>query len=158
MARITLLSTSDADLLSALSSDAEYALGNLSRLDVDIDLPCLLEGAKFVIVRLLDSVPSSNNCLGAVLSHGSPVVVLGSGEMLDMQRMSHSTVPIDIAAKAHTYLTQGGPANLAHLHVFLSDAVLRVEQTREPLPTQPNHDGHFFAATDEGLPSEEILT
>src|SRR3546814_18582095 len=42
--RIALLSTSDTDLLSARSAEADYALGNPSRLDVEEDLPRLLEG------------------------------------------------------------------------------------------------------------------
>ncbi|WP_258008673.1 hypothetical protein, partial [Rhodococcus sp. ENV425] len=67
MTRLALLSTSDTDLLSALSSDAEYALGNPSRLDVETELPRLLDGADLVIVRILGSVRSWQNGIDAVL-------------------------------------------------------------------------------------------
>src|SRR6202789_2065653 len=38
--------------------------------------------------------------------------------------MEQSTVPIGLAAQAHSYLAEGGPANLAQLHAFLCDTVL----------------------------------
>ena len=46
--------------------------------------------------------------------------------------MSHSTVPIGVAADAHRYLAEGGPANLAQLHAFLSDTVLLTGEGFEP--------------------------
>ncbi len=43
-----------------------------------------------------------------------------------------STVPIGVAAEAHRYLAEGGPANLAQLHAFLSDTVLLTGEGFEP--------------------------
>ena len=43
-----------------------------------------------------------------------------------------STVPVGIAAEAHRYLAEGGPANLAQLHAFLSDTVLLTGEGFEP--------------------------
>ena len=38
--------------------------------------------------------------------------------------MAHSTVPQGVAAEAHRYLSEGGPANLRGLHAFLADTIL----------------------------------
>src|SRR5690625_444231 len=75
--RITLLSTSDTDLLSARASGAAFRLGNPSRIDVDADLPALLDGADLVVVRILGSRRSWDDGFAAVLGVGVPVVVLG---------------------------------------------------------------------------------
>ncbi|HEY9564425.1 MAG TPA: cobaltochelatase subunit CobN [Nocardioides sp.] len=130
--RIALLSTSDTDLLSARSAEADYALGNPSRLDVEEDLPRLLEGADLVVVRILGSVRSWQDGIDAVLAAGVPVVVLGGEQTPDAELMSHSTVPVGTAAEAHAYLAQGGPVNLSSLHAFLSDTVLLTGVGFEP--------------------------
>ena len=99
--RITLLSTSDTDLLSARASGAAWALGNPSRLDVEADLPALLDGADLVVVRILGSRRSWEAGFAAVLGAGVPVVVLGGEQTPDADLMELSTVPIGIAAEAH---------------------------------------------------------
>ena len=38
--------------------------------------------------------------------------MLGGEQTPDAELMSHSTVPVGIAAEAHRYLAEGGPANL----------------------------------------------
>ncbi|MCT1515129.1 cobaltochelatase subunit CobN [Dietzia cercidiphylli] len=122
--RITLLSTSDTDLLSARASGADWTLGNPSRLDVEADLPGLLDGADLVVVRILGSRRSWEPGFAAVMASGRPVVVLGGEQAPDADLMELSTVPIGIAAEAHRYLAEGGERNLAQLHAFLSDTVL----------------------------------
>src|SRR5688500_9359836 len=131
MTRIVLLSTSDTDLLSARSSGAEYAMANPSRLDLDA-LPGLLTSADLVVVRLLGSVRSWQDGFDVVLGSGLPVVVLGGEQTPDAELMSHSSVPVGTAAEAHRYLAEGGPANLANLHAFLSDTVLLTGEGFEP--------------------------
>lgn len=122
--RITLLSTSDTDLLSARESGAAFTLGNPSRIDVESDLPDLLAGADLVVVRILGSRRSWDQGFAAVLGTGVPVVVLGGEQTPDADLMELSTVPIGTAAEAHRYLAEGGRGNLAQLHAFLSDTVL----------------------------------
>jgi len=122
--RLTLLSTSDTDLLSARSSGADWVLGNPSRLDVSTELPALLSGSALVVVRILGSARSWRSGLDTVLAAGVPVVVLGGEQTPDAELMEYSTVPIGVAAEAHRYLAYGGPANLGQLHAFLSDTVL----------------------------------
>jgi len=124
MTRIALLSTSDTDLLSARASGTDYTLANPSRLDVVDALPATLEGADLVVVRILGTASSWREGLDVVLGSGVPVVVLGGEQTPDAELMSHSTVPVGTAAEAHRYLAEGGPANLAQLHAFLSDTVL----------------------------------
>ncbi|WP_116951892.1 cobaltochelatase subunit CobN [Jiangella endophytica] len=124
MTRIALLSTSDTDLLSARASGAAYTLANPARLDVSADLPAVIESADLVVVRILGTADSWRHGLDAVLAAGVPVVVLGGEQTPDAELMSHSTVPVGVAADAHRYLAEGGPANLAQLHAFLSDTVL----------------------------------
>ncbi|MEU5843747.1 cobaltochelatase subunit CobN [Rhodococcus sp. NPDC047139] len=132
MTRLTLLSTSDTDLLSARSSGSEWTLGNPSRLDVSTELPALLDGSDLVVVRILGSARSWQNGLETVLAAGVPVVVLGGEQTPDAELMGHSTVPIGTAAEAHRYLAHGGPVNLAQLHAFLCDTVLLGGEGFEP--------------------------
>ena len=124
MTSIALLSTSDTDLLSARASGAEYVLANPARLDVAGDLPAVIDGADLIVVRILGTARSWQNGLDAVLASGVPVLVLGGEQTPDAELMGHSTVPVGTAAEAHLYLAQGGPANLAQLHGFLSDTLL----------------------------------
>jgi len=120
---ILLLSTSDTDLLSARASGAEYRLGNPARTGVE-DLPELLAGADLVVVRILGGYRMWEAGIDALLASGRPVVVLGGEQQPDAELMKLSTVAYGVSAEAHAYLAEGGPANLAQLHRFLSDTVL----------------------------------
>jgi cobaltochelatase CobN len=120
---ILLLSTSDTDLLSARASGGEFRLGNPARLMVD-DLPELLEDTELVVVRLLGGRRAWEDGLDALLAGPRPVVVLGGEQVPDAELMECSTVPGGVCAQAHSYLAEGGPANLGELYRFLSDTVL----------------------------------
>ncbi|MGW3999653.1 cobaltochelatase subunit CobN [Amycolatopsis sp. NPDC004772] len=133
---ILLLSTSDTDLLSARSSDREYRLGNPARLDV-AELPALLDGVKIVVARILGTPRSWQDGLDTLRASGAHVVVLGGEQTPDAELMKLSTVPAGIAAEAHAYLAQGGPANLTQLHRFLSDTLLLTGDGFEPPAAQP---------------------
>lgn len=128
---ILLLSTSDTDLLSARSADADYRLGNPARLGVAA-LPGLLEDVRIVVVRILGTPRSWQEGLDTLLASGAHVVVLGGEQTPDAELMKLSTVPAGIAAEAHAYLAQGGPANLTQLHRFLSDTLLLTGDGFEP--------------------------
>ncbi|SDK69278.1 cobaltochelatase CobN subunit [Nocardioides sp. YR527] len=119
--RIALLSTSDTDLLSARASGADYTWANPSRAS---DLESVVAEADLVVFRLLGSPTDLWDGLSAVKERGTPVVVLGGEQQPSAELMEHSTVPMGVAAEAHRYLAEGGPANLAQLHAFLSDTVL----------------------------------
>ncbi|MFJ9389121.1 cobaltochelatase subunit CobN [Nocardioides sp. NPDC101246] len=119
--RIALLSTSDTDLLSARASDADYTWANPSRAS---DLEAVVAEADLVVFRLLGSPSDLWDGLSSVKERGTPVVVLGGEQQPSAELMEHSTVPMGVAAEAHRYLAEGGPANLAQLHAFLSDTVL----------------------------------
>jgi len=116
--RIALLSTSDTDLLSARASGADWVWGNPAR-----SLPDLADVA-LVVVRVLGSSQALEPWREALFSDGRPVVVLGGEAQPSAELMELSTVPVGIAAEAHRYLAEGGPANLGQLHAFLSDTVL----------------------------------
>ncbi|MGV9360941.1 cobaltochelatase subunit CobN [Amycolatopsis sp. NPDC003731] len=133
---ILLLSTSDTDLLSARSSGGEYRLGNPARLDV-AELPELLDGVKIVVARILGTPRSWQDGLDTLRASGAHVVVLGGEQTPDAELMNLSTVPAGIAAEAHAYLAQGGPANLTQLHRFLSDTLLLTGDGFEPPAAQP---------------------
>ncbi|WP_430332508.1 cobaltochelatase subunit CobN [Rhodococcus sp. ACT016] len=135
---ILLLSTSDTDLLSARASGAEYRWANPARLLVDEDLPGLLDGADLVVVRILGGRRAWEDGIDAVLASGLPTVVLGGEQAPDAELMECSTVPAGIAAEAHTYLAEGGGANLRQLHNFLSDTVLLTGYGFEPAAHLPN--------------------
>ncbi|WP_145238720.1 cobaltochelatase subunit CobN [Prescottella equi] len=135
---ILLLSTSDTDLLSARASGAEYRWANPARLLVDEDLPGLFDGVDLVVVRILGGRRAWEDGIDAVLASGLPAVVLGGEQAPDAELMECSTVPAGIAAEAHTYLAEGGAANLRQLHNFLSDTVLLTGHGFEPAVHLPN--------------------
>lgn len=118
--RIALLSTSDTDLLSARASGAAYRLGNPSRHDIEP----LLGDVDVVVLRILGSSAEITDELSRLRATGLPLVVLGGERSPSAELMECSTVPIGLAAQAHAYLAEGGPANLAQLHAFLCDTVL----------------------------------
>jgi cobaltochelatase CobN len=134
---IVLLSTSDTDLLSARASGADYRLGNPARLEV-ADLPGLVDGADLVVVRILGGRRAWEEGLDALLAGPRPVVVLGGEQAPDAELMELATVPGGVCAEAHAYLAQGGPANLAELHNFLSDTVLLTGLGFAPPEPAPN--------------------
>ncbi len=133
---ILLLSTSDTDLLSARSAEGEYRLANPARIDV-AELPGLLDGVRIVVVRILGTPRTWQEGLDTLRASGAHVVVLGGEQTPDAELMKLSTVPAGIAAEAHTYLAQGGPANLTQLHRFLSDTLLLTGDGFEPPAEQP---------------------
>lgn len=142
---ILLLSTSDTDLLSAKASGAAYRWANPTRLSVELDLPDLIEGADIVVVRLLGGRRFWESGLDAVTATGKPVVVVSGEQAPDADLMEASTVPAGVATQAHAYLAEGGPANLAHLHAFLSDTLLLTGLGFEPPVTAPQF-GHLERA------------
>ncbi|SHI57596.1 cobaltochelatase CobN [Nocardiopsis flavescens] len=155
--RIALLSTSDTDLLSARGSGAAYTWANPSRAP-EGELASAVEGADLVVVRLLGSPHDLWPGLAAVRERGTPLVVLSGEQQPSAELMEHSTVPIGVATDAHRYLAQGGPANLARLHAFLSDTVLVTGEGFEPPLELPawglaERDGD----TAPGLPRIGIL-
>ncbi|MBE1501878.1 cobaltochelatase CobN [Amycolatopsis lexingtonensis] len=134
---ILLLSTSDTDLLSARSAEGEFRLANPARIDV-AELPGLLEDVRIVVVRILGTPRTWQEGLDTLLASGAHVVVLGGEQTPDAELMKLSTVPAGIAAEAHAYLAQGGPANLTQLHRFLSDTLLLTGDGFEPPARQPD--------------------
>ena len=136
MTRIALLSTSDTDLLSARACGADYLWANPSKA-AHTDLAAALEACDLIVVRLLGS--PRDLCSGFLRFRpaGKPMVVVGGEQTPDAALMEQSTVPIGVAADAHVYLAQGGPANLAQLHAFLSDTVLLTGVGFEPPAEQP---------------------
>ncbi len=154
---VALLSTSDTDLLSARASGAAYAWANPSRAS-DEELSAAVEGAALVVVRLLGSPQDLWPGLDAVRERGTPLVVLGGELQPSAELMEHSTVPVGVAADAHRYLAEGGPANLRRLHAFLSDTVLLTGEGFEPPEAVPLWGfAEREVPADEGLPRVGIL-
>ncbi|GGO16496.1 cobaltochelatase CobN [Microbispora rosea subsp. aerata] len=149
--RLCLLSTSDTDLLSARASGAAYVLANPAR-DDDATLEACVAAAGLVVVRLLGSPHDLWPGLAAVRAAGTPVVVLGGEQQPNAELMELSSVPIGIATEAHRYLVEGGPANLAQLHAFLSDTVLLTGEGFEPPVTIP-----FWGFAERTAPADPSL-
>ncbi|GAA4744338.1 cobaltochelatase subunit CobN [Nocardioides endophyticus] len=129
--RIALLSTSDTDLLSARASGGDWLVANPARTVPDLD------GVALVLVRLLGSPNDLDPWREQLFAGGRPVVVLGGEAQPSAELMELSSVPIGIAAEAHRYLAEGGPANLGQLHAFLSDTVLLTGEGFEPPAVVP---------------------
>jgi cobaltochelatase CobN len=134
---ILLLSTSDTDLITARSSDAQYRWANPSRL-VDGELVEQLDGADLVVVRILGGYRSWQDGIDAVVASGVPTVVVSGEQAPDAELMSHSTVPAGAALQAHIYLAHGGVDNLRQLYAFLCDTVLMTGFGFAPPATTPN--------------------
>ena len=136
MTRIALLSTSDTDLLSARASGADYAYANPAR-PGHTEMAAAIEAADLVVARILGS--PQDLCAGfeRIRATGKPMIVLGGEQTPNAELMEQSTVPIGIAADAHVYLAEGGPANLAQLHAFLSDTILLTGEGFEPPAVLP---------------------
>jgi cobaltochelatase CobN len=154
--RIALLSTSDTDLLSARASGADYLWGNPARATPD------LGDARVVVVRLLGSPQDlhSFDWYADLRTGSTPVVVLGGEQVPSAELMELSTVPIGLAAEAHRYLAEGGPANLAQLHAFLSDTVLLTGEGFEPpveVPAWGVLERPDAVGADDGLPRIGVL-
>ncbi|MGL4305751.1 MAG: cobaltochelatase subunit CobN [Mycobacteriaceae bacterium] len=120
---ITLLSTSDTDLLTARSSGADFRVANPSRILLE-DIATLISGTDLVIVRILGGIRAWEEGLTQVLASGLPVVVLSGEQAPDAALMELSTVPAGVALQAHAYLAEGGPDNFLQAYNFLSDTVL----------------------------------
>ncbi|CCH77317.1 Aerobic cobaltochelatase subunit cobN [Nostocoides japonicum T1-X7] len=154
---VALLSTSDTDLLSARGSGAAYRWVNPARATED-ELADAVDGAALVVVRLLGSPSDLWQGLAGVRDRGTPLVVLGGEQQPSAELMERSTVPIGVAAEAHRYLAEGGPANLGQLHAFLCDTVLLTGEGFEPpvpIPTWGYADRP--APADASLPRVGIL-
>jgi cobaltochelatase CobN len=132
---IALLSTSDTDLLSARASGADYVWANPSRGSHGgghQSMAETIEGADLVVGRILGSPQDLCSGFARIRATGKPMVVLGGEQQPSAELMELSSVPIGVAAEAHRYLAEGGPANLAQLHAFLSDTVLLTGEGFEP--------------------------
>lgn len=146
--RIALLSTSDTDLLSARESGADYVLANPARPGHQ-SMAEVIEGCDLVVGRLLGSREDLCSGFTRVAATGMPVVVLGGEQSPSAELMELSSVPMGVAAEAHRYLAEGGPANLRQLHAFLSDTVLLTGKGFEPPQVLPQ----WGFAEREGLVS-----
>ncbi|GAA4717764.1 cobaltochelatase subunit CobN [Nocardioides conyzicola] len=134
--RIALLSTSDTDLLSARASGADYLVANPGRPGHQ-SVAQAIEAADLVVGRILGSPQDLCTGFVRIRETGKPMVVLGGEQQPSAELMELSSVPIGIAAEAHRYLAEGGPANLAQLHAFLSDTVLLTGEGFEPPAAVP---------------------
>jgi cobaltochelatase CobN len=158
MTRIALLSTSDTDLLSARASGADYTYANPSR-PAHTEMAAALESADLIVARILGSPQDLCSGFWRIRDLGKPIVVLGGEQTPSAELMEQSTVPIGIAADAHVYLAEGGPANLAQLHAFLSDTILLTGEGFEPPAVLPEWGlaARPEAAKDSDLPKIGVL-
>lgn len=151
--RIALLSTSDTDLLSARACGADYVVANPARpghQGVDF------EDVDLVVGRVLGSPQDLCTGFARIRATGMPIVVLGGEQTPSAELMELSSVPIGVAAEAHRYLAEGGPANLAQLHAFLSDTVLLTGEGFEAPVALPQW-GMAERPTDTDLPRVGVL-
>ena len=70
----------------------------------------MLEQVDLVVGRILGSPTTCAAGSPGSRETGTPMVVLGGEQQPDAQLMEMSTVPIGVAAEAHRYLAEGGPA------------------------------------------------
>ncbi|MBC7632648.1 cobaltochelatase subunit CobN [Aeromicrobium sp.] len=155
MTRIALLSTSDTDLLSARASGADYLYANPAR--PSHQMADAIEAADLVVARILGSPQDLCSGFERIRATGKPMVVLGGEQTPNAELMEQSTVPIGIAADAHVYLAEGGPANLAQMHAFLSDTVLLTGEGFEPPAVLPDWGLAARTTVESDLPRVGVL-
>ncbi len=124
---ITLLSTSDTDLLTAKAANAapevEYHFANPNHLNTQ-QLDQIIEDSDVVVVRLLGGKRAWEEGLRQLQQSGIPLVVVSGELAVDAELTELSTPPAGVVTTAHTYLAEGGASNLEHLYRFLSDTLL----------------------------------
>ncbi|MCS4489357.1 MULTISPECIES: cobaltochelatase subunit CobN [unclassified Corynebacterium] len=124
---ITLLSTSDTDLLSARAAsehpDVHYHYANPNYLNSD-SLSELIGTTDIFVVRLLGGKRAWEWGIDALLASPKPVVIVSGELAVDAELTDLSTPPAGVVTTAHTYLAEGGFDNLHNLHNFLSDTLL----------------------------------
>ncbi|AZA09288.1 cobaltochelatase subunit CobN [Corynebacterium pseudopelargi] len=124
---ITLLSTSDTDLLTAKAASAapevDYHFANPNHLNAQ-QLDQIIEDSDVVVVRLLGGKRAWEEGLRQLQQSGIPLVVVSGELAVDAELTELSTPPAGVVTTAHTYLAEGGAGNLEHLYRFLSDTLL----------------------------------
>jgi len=136
LTRIALLTTTETDLLSARASQADYVYGNPAKLDVNA-VKKLIDGADLIVFRFLGGKEQLPETFTTCVESGLPLVVLGGQHTPDATLMELSTVPMGVAAQAHSYFVQGGLDNLRNVHAFLADTVLLTGDAFEPVSMMP---------------------
>ncbi|MEU9337572.1 cobaltochelatase subunit CobN [Streptomyces sp. NPDC048290] len=155
---VLLLSTADTDLLAARAAPGvRYRIGNPTRVDVESELPALLEGAALAVVRLLGGKRAWEDGLARLAASGVPTVLLGGETVPDAELMALSSVPAGVVAEALRYLVEGGPDNLAELARFLSDTVLLTGEGFEGPRAMPEYGVRGGRAWREGRPTVGVL-
>jgi cobaltochelatase CobN len=154
---VVLLSTADTDLLAARASGAPYRIGNPARVDLETELPVLLDGADIAVVRLLGGRRAWEEGVAALRASGVPTVLLGGEAVPDAELMAESSVPAGVVAEALRYLVEGGPSNLTELARFLSDTVLMSGEGFEPPRRMPAYGVHGARSHDAGRPTVGVL-
>lgn len=157
MSTVLLLSTADTDLFAARASGAPYRIGNPTRIDVQGELPALIEGCSVAVVRLLGGKRAWEDGLAALKASGIPTVLLGGETVPDAELMAESSVPAGVVAEALRYLVEGGPGNLVELARFLSDTVLLTGHGFAEPQKMPEWGLHGSRAFTEGRPTVGVL-
>lgn len=124
---ITLLSTSDTDLLSAKvageTDNVSFHFANPNYVSEE-KLDELIAQTDVFIVRLLGGKRAWESGLERILSSSVPLVAVSGELAVDAELTELSTAPAGVVTTAHTYLAEGGQANFINLHNFLSDTLL----------------------------------
>lgn len=154
---VLLLSTADTDLLAARASRAPFRIGNPNRIDVQDELPALIEGSSVAVVRLLGGKRAWEDGLAALKASGIPTVLLGGEAVPDAELMAESSAPAGVVAEALRYLVEGGPGNLVELARFLSDTVLLTGQGFAEPQKMPEWGVHGDREFIEGRPTIGVL-
>ncbi|AZA11406.1 cobaltochelatase subunit CobN [Corynebacterium gerontici] len=132
---ITLLSTSDTDLLTAKAANAaeyvDYQFANPNFLTGDA-LQQIIEDSDIVVLRLLGGKRAWEEGLRTLEQSGIPLVVVSGELAVDAELTELSTPPSGVVTTAHTYLAEGGAENLEQLYKFLSDTILLTGYGFEP--------------------------
>ncbi|MEU4876793.1 cobaltochelatase subunit CobN [Streptomyces sp. NPDC021608] len=158
MSTVLLLSTADTDLLAArAATGVDYRIANPTRVDVERELPALLDGADIAVVRLLGGKRAWEDGLAVLRASGVATVLLGGESVPDAELMAESSAPAGVVAEALRYLVEGGPANLAELARFLSDTVLLTGEGFEEPRAMPEFGVHGSHEQRDGRPTVGVL-
>ncbi|MBD0336177.1 MAG: cobaltochelatase subunit CobN, partial [Cyanobacteria bacterium Co-bin13] len=125
------------------------------QLTIDTYAEAVLQQAQVIIVRLLGGRAYWSYGLevakATAAESGAALIVLPGDDRPDLELMSHSTVPLQVANSLWRYLSEGGVENISHGLMAVCDRILGT-QFNPPAPVTVPKVGFYGRAQDSVQP------
>ncbi|HEY9738305.1 MAG TPA: cobaltochelatase subunit CobN, partial [Trichocoleus sp.] len=130
------------------------------QLTIDTYADDVLQHARLIIVRLLGGRaywPYGLEVLRTVADSGADLIVLPGDDRPDLELMSHSTVPLQVANQLWRYLTEGGPENVGNGLMAVCDRILGTHFNPPPPAAVPKIGLYTPIPSPEDKPHASLL-